>query len=54
MPVISSKQYFEAYFKAQIVAFYQTRHLRLFFRVCSKKIEDCIAQNLTTVVFLEA
>jgi hypothetical protein len=46
MPVISSKIYFDACFKAQIVAFYQTRHLRL--------TVDFIAQNLTIVVFLEA
>jgi hypothetical protein len=30
MPVISSKTYFDACFTAHIVAFYQTRHLRLF------------------------
>jgi len=30
MPVISSKTYFDACFKAQMVTFYQTRHLRLF------------------------
>ena len=29
MPVISSKIYFDACFKAHIVAFYQTGHLRL-------------------------
>jgi hypothetical protein len=30
MPVILSKNYFDAGFEAHIVAFYQTRHLRLF------------------------
>jgi hypothetical protein len=47
------KKYFDACFKAQIVAFYQTRHLRLFSGFV-RKTEDFIAQNLAVVMFLEA
>jgi hypothetical protein len=53
MPVISSKIYFDACFKAHIVAFYQTRRLRLFSgsvrknrRFYSSKSEKCSVLEL--------
>jgi hypothetical protein len=56
MPVICSKNLFDACFKAQILAFYQTRHLRLFsgsvhknWRFYSSKSDNCSV--FTSVVF---
>jgi hypothetical protein len=39
MPVLSSKIYVDAGYKAHIVAFYQTRHLRLFSRSVREKLK---------------
>jgi hypothetical protein len=53
MPVVSSKKYPYACFKAQIVALTR-RVICAYFQGLFAKTEDFIAQNLTIVVFLEA